>query len=891
MTRAELIALVTSNIYANNNNEVTAPMVRDSILAVIAFMGDAATYNVGAVEQGGTTLVTGGTVYSAINTALSAAVKFQGVTTTALYDGATTNPITIDGASYTARKGDEVINGGKEFLWTGTKWQQLGDEESWALKTVTISAGTGLTGGGDLTANRTISLSQDSIDKLALAASAYQLPATGIPKTDLAAAVQTTLGNADTVVGYFTSGILGSTHLPSMYVGRTQVAFSAANATLLGIDAISNAASSGNADKSRIVWDNTNKAWHFLGSIYADGFVSGGGLSSGGGTGGIDLDAMWTSLTTTSDAHGTDKIAAGHIPDIASTYGYLKSADLSAYATRTWVGDNYLPLSGGTLLSFIAAPGFKTNGISNYSGVFRGSTWTGSLGVDDVVIGVNDTTTNKVILSAKYVGIKTFNPQYDLDVNGTFNATTIYQNGTTLANTYLPLTGGTITGGGNYPLSINTTSTENILRFYVSSSQVAAFAWQSGTYGVYMQNAAVSGTPYVNIASDGVFKYNNAYPFLHSNNYSSYALPLTGGTLNGTVAEVFKINTSNENNLIQFQSGGSIIGDVGYVTGGYGMILRNRAVTGLPFINIASDGNLKYNNTYLYYHSGNSNSTSVAWSASSLTLNGAISGATNISASNGIIAGGDTSGVYFGSAKGGLGSSYTGGLAYVYGNNPLYFYTASTQRMIVTGEGKVGIGTPTPACALDVSGEVSASTKLTSRAWFINTDTYVSRGNLITGGLTADDIGIWANGHIVRAWCSTFNIQGNLTATGAVTGGQASDARLKTNIASMTDNQAMGLIMALRPVTFTWNQKATELFDQYKGDDLGFIAQEVEGIPGLSKAIGTIFEDYKRLDPVKFIAPIVKVAQNHETRIQQLERELAQVKNENKQLRNRLNMS
>ena len=113
-------------------------------------------------------------VTSQINTAITSAIKYKGTTTTALSDGSTTNPITINGSSYTAQSGDVVLYGGKEYLWDGSKWEQLGDEESWALKTVTISAGTGLTGGGDLTANRTISLSSATIASLALADTAVQ---------------------------------------------------------------------------------------------------------------------------------------------------------------------------------------------------------------------------------------------------------------------------------------------------------------------------------------------------------------------------------------------------------------------------------------------------------------------------------------------------------------------------------------------------------------------------------------------------------------------------------------------------------------------------------------------------------------------------------------------
>ena len=54
-------------------------------------------------------------------------VHFKGSTSTALTDGATTNPITIDGSSYTAVMGDMVIYGNKEFLFDGTSWHEMGD--------------------------------------------------------------------------------------------------------------------------------------------------------------------------------------------------------------------------------------------------------------------------------------------------------------------------------------------------------------------------------------------------------------------------------------------------------------------------------------------------------------------------------------------------------------------------------------------------------------------------------------------------------------------------------------------------------------------------------------------------------------------------------------------
>ena len=78
-------------------------------------------------------------------------------------------PITTSGTKeeVAANKGDVIILGSKEYVCVteGTSavsmWDELGDESSFALKTVTISAGTGLTGGGSLEANRTISLANN----------------------------------------------------------------------------------------------------------------------------------------------------------------------------------------------------------------------------------------------------------------------------------------------------------------------------------------------------------------------------------------------------------------------------------------------------------------------------------------------------------------------------------------------------------------------------------------------------------------------------------------------------------------------------------------------------------------------------------------------------------
>ena len=65
--------------------------------------------------------------------ALGHAVYWIGVTTTALTDGATTNPIQVNGESVTANIGGMASYSGSEFVWNGTAWQELGKNNFGAL--------------------------------------------------------------------------------------------------------------------------------------------------------------------------------------------------------------------------------------------------------------------------------------------------------------------------------------------------------------------------------------------------------------------------------------------------------------------------------------------------------------------------------------------------------------------------------------------------------------------------------------------------------------------------------------------------------------------------------------------------------------------------------------
>lgn len=63
--------------------------------------------------------------------ALQGGSYLLGVTTTAITDQATINPVTVDGESVTAKNGNMVIYGNKEFVWCGESnsghWAEFGD--------------------------------------------------------------------------------------------------------------------------------------------------------------------------------------------------------------------------------------------------------------------------------------------------------------------------------------------------------------------------------------------------------------------------------------------------------------------------------------------------------------------------------------------------------------------------------------------------------------------------------------------------------------------------------------------------------------------------------------------------------------------------------------------
>lgn len=102
----------------------------------ISISGNAATASkvnnkltVGSKTYDGSAAVT----IAASDLGLASAMLFLGTTTTAITDGATTNPVVISGSNKTVTAGNVVLYGSKEFVWTGSAWEELGNEGSYKI--------------------------------------------------------------------------------------------------------------------------------------------------------------------------------------------------------------------------------------------------------------------------------------------------------------------------------------------------------------------------------------------------------------------------------------------------------------------------------------------------------------------------------------------------------------------------------------------------------------------------------------------------------------------------------------------------------------------------------------------------------------------------------------
>lgn len=380
-----------------------------------------------------------------------------------------------------------------------------------------------------------------------------------------------------------------------------------------------------------------------------------------------------------------------------STYYILHSGNYSSYTYSQSSIDSklsgYLPLSGGTItISSYQGMVLKHSATSAYPLL-----WFANGGGNIGAIGV-DTNKNLVI------------------DNGT-SAYTVLHSGN-YSSYALPISGGAVTG----TLTIKTGADAKLILDNTDADD-------KYTRISFRQN----GVEYGQLATyfDSELQWNNQY-VLTAANYSSYALPLTGGTLTGRLALkkylsiIMDNDSSNSKGLIWKNSGDTaVIGTLDYHNSAQRFIINPIGASdtwsdGLGKYSLVIGNNKLTYNTYKIWHSGNLTKLSQLTNDS-----GFITSSASISGNAGSATKLATARTIWGQSFDGTGN-VTGALTNVHsvrttGESGLWNAATYTSALTNTDlvyhatkhifhAGNVGINTNNPNYKLDVNGSLNATT-------------------------------------------------------------------------------------------------------------------------------------------------------------------------------------
>jgi hypothetical protein len=635
--------------------------------------------------------------------------------------------------------------------------------------------------------------------------------------------------------------------------------------------------------------------------LYSDGFITAGGVGSGsGGGGGLDVDRMWQSLTNSPADPGYEntKIAVAHIPDLAMSQITGLSTALAGKADASAL-TGYLPLTAGSGKALTGV--LYTHKIINLGSAadnaivtrgLNGATEAGVLGdlyinyghTGNVIINYGDGTPGGVVIGeASYSGTSLLRVAGNITSTGTIYSSAV-----------------SISGSGADIFKINRSSTYSWIRF--------------DCYGNF--------AGYLGVGSDGkpYFSTGTLRELLHTGNYSSYALPLAAGSSYSLTDKLYIDKTSGESGVV-FKVGGTILGQVFSASGATTICQEG---TGSPSLSVKGGTNspvFQYNGTnYTVYHSGIFTPSDYLPLAGG-TMTGSITMNTNSIAF--------TTGAIYSDY---IGISFSSPYIRLTKNNiDHYIYPNSSNINIGSQDGTKGLaidssigaarfshrlgvgGSSNESYTLNVTGTGRFTSTLTTNK-IINLGS-ASGNAIVTRGLNgATEDGVLGdlyinNGHVgnvylcygggavaIGAMSVTSGVKldvigvirssSGIFSDGYVTAGTAnasSDARLKDNIQSIDFGKAIDLLGKLRGCEWTWNGKKDYLAGKHGS---GLIAQEVE--PVMPWAVLDLNGEYS-LNYNSFWGVAIPVMQSHEERLRQAEREIANIKRENEQLKARLN--
>ena len=213
---------------------------------------------------------------------------------------------------------------------------------------------------------------------------------------------------------------------------------------------------------------------------------------------------------------------------------------------------------------------------------------------------------------------------------------------------------------------------------------------------------------------------------------------------------------------------------------------------------------------------------------------------------------------------------------------------AVTERLRITSEGNVGIGTDAPDQALTVfDGDGTGGTALNLVAFSPSPRELRIGVNQSSGGFismqTANDLDFRTNGvkrMVIESsgdvGIGTTNPTARLEVNGVVKAlgfSNTSDARLKRNVSEIED--ALGLVSRLRGVRYVWDASADPERRFESGRRLGFLAQEVKAVlPEVVRedASGYLSVGYQEVVPV-----LVEAIKQQQAEIDALKARLARL--------------
>jgi len=229
-----------------------------------------------------------------------------------------------------------------------------------------------------------------------------------------------------------------------------------------------------------------------------------------------------------------------------------------------------------------------------------------------------------------------------------------------------------------------------------------------------------------------------------------------------------------------------------------------------------------------------------------------------------------------------------------------------TEKMRITANGDVGIGTGSPIAKLDVR---TTAVNVALLALSDNQKTFqIGVGTNFAGvnnpdGIVAYDISgnefHMFGGHVIpeaqeirdlgtntRRWRDLYVYDVYFSSVGNwFSAIYSSDERFKKEIKPL--NEVSSKVLKMNPVSF--KMRTEEFPDKHlpKGNQIGFIAQELEKL--FPEFVNTNDEGYKTIDYGKLTTILVKAFQEQNLKIEELENKLKQIEKQNAELKDKLN--